>query len=65
MRALDEMERMSTVTLYTYASSAFPQRSDHILGDILDYAGADAGRRRFDAGLDPGAAHLQPGHVGR
>ena len=50
VRALDEMERMSTVTLYTYASSAFPQRSDHILGDILDYAGADAGRRRFDAG---------------
>ena len=50
VRALDEMERMSTVTLYTYASSAFPQRSDHILGDILDYAGVDAGRRRFDAG---------------
>ena len=50
VRALDEMERLSTVTLYTYASSAFPQRSDHILGDILDYEGADVERRRLDAG---------------
>ncbi len=50
VRALDEMERMSAVTLYTYASSAFPQRSDHVLGGILDYAGADADRRLLDAG---------------
>ena len=50
VRALDEMERMSTVTLYTYASSAFPQRSDDVLGDILDYAGADSDRRRLDTG---------------
>ena len=50
VRALDEMERLTTVTLYTYSSSSFPQSSDEILGDILNYADVDAGRRRLDSG---------------
>ena len=51
LRALDEMERLSTVTLYTYASSALPQRSDVILGDVLDYADVDSGKRQVDSGV--------------
>ena len=51
IRALDEMERLTSVTLYTYATSQLPQASDDILGDILNYADVDAGRRRFDSGI--------------
>ena len=50
LRALDEMERLTSVTLYTYATSSMPQTSDEILGDILDYAGVDPKRRRMDTG---------------
>ena len=50
LRALDEMERLSAVTLYTYAASQIPQTSGDILGHVLDYAGVEAGRRRLDAG---------------
>ena len=39
LRALDEMERLTSVTLYTHATSQLPQSSDDILGDMLDYAG--------------------------
>ena len=38
LRALDEMERLTTVTLYTHATASLPQTSDEILDDILDYA---------------------------
>ena len=50
IRALDEMERLTSVTLYTYCSASLPQTSDEILGDMLDYAGVDAGRRQLDSG---------------
>lgn len=50
LRALDEMERLTTVTLYTYSASAFPQKSSDILGDILNYADVDSSRRQLDAG---------------
>ena len=51
LRAYDEMRRLENVTLYVYATSSFPQTSDEILGDILDYAGADAADRMLDAGI--------------
>jgi hypothetical protein len=50
VRALDEMERLTSMTLYTYATSQLPQDSDDILGDILDYADVDTGRRQLDSG---------------
>ncbi|MCH8206117.1 MAG: hypothetical protein IH956_03840 [Chloroflexi bacterium] len=50
LRALDEMERLTSVTLYTYATSSLPQTSDEILGDMLDYADVDSGRRQLDTG---------------
>ena len=50
VRALDEMERLSTVTLYTYDSSALPQRSDDLLAHILDYADVNASTRELDSG---------------
>ena len=50
VRALDEMERLTGVTLYTYATAQMPQASDRILGDILDYSDVDAARRRLDGG---------------
>ena len=50
LRALDEIERLTSVTLYTYATSQLPQDSDDILGDMLDYADVDAGRRQLDSG---------------
>ena len=50
VRALDEMERLTTVTLYTYSSAALPQTSDEILDDMLDYADVDTGRRVLDSG---------------
>ena len=50
LRALDEMERLSSVTLYTYATAQLPQTSDEILGDVLDYADVDASRRQLDTG---------------
>ncbi len=50
VRALDEMERLSAVTLYTYATAQLPQTSGDVLGHILDYAGVDSSRRRLDAG---------------
>jgi len=50
LRALDEMERLTSVTLYTYATSQLPQTSDDILDDILDYADVDTERRSLDAG---------------
>ena len=52
IRAYDEMRRLESVTLYMYATSSFPQTSDDILKDILDYAGVDAGIRRLDAGTE-------------
>ena len=50
IRAYDEMRRLESVTLYMYATSSFPQTSDEILGDILDYSGVDTASRRLDAG---------------
>ncbi len=50
LRALDEMERLTSVTLYTYATSSLPQTSDEILGDILDYGDVEAERRHLDTG---------------
>ena len=50
LRALDEMERLTSVTLYTYATSSMPQTSDEILGDILDYADVHPERRCMDTG---------------
>ena len=51
MRALDDMERLTSVTLHTQATSAYPQTSDEILGDVLDRSGAEAGRR-MDTGAE-------------
>ena len=51
VRALDDMERLTSVTLHTQATSAYPQTSDEILGDVLDRSGAEAGRR-MDAGAE-------------
>ena len=50
LRALDEMERLTSVTLYTYATAQLPQTSDEILGDVLDYADVDSERRQLDTG---------------
>ena len=50
VRALDETERLTSITLYTYASSSIPQASDRVLGDMLDYANVDAARRQLDSG---------------
>ena len=52
IRAYDEMRRLESVTLYMYATSSFPQTSNEILKDILNYAGVDAGIRRLDAGTE-------------
>ena len=52
LRAYDEMRRLESVTLYTYATSSFPQASDDILNDILDYAGVESGRRMLDPGIE-------------
>ena len=51
LRALDEMERLTSVTLYTHATSQLPQSSDDILGDMLDYGDVSPTRRRLDAGV--------------
>ena len=51
VRALDDMERLTSVTLHTQATSAYPQTSDEILGDVLDRSGAEAGRR-MDTGVE-------------
>ena len=50
LRALDELERLTSVTLYTYSASPLPQTSDEILDDILDYADVDSGSRQLDLG---------------
>ena len=50
LRALDEMERLTTVTLYTHATASLPQTSDEILDDILDYADVSPARRRLEEG---------------
>ena len=50
VRALDEMERLTSITLYTYATAQLPQSSDDILADILDYADVDTARRQLDSG---------------
>ncbi len=50
VRALDEMARLTSVTLYTYPTSQLPQTSSEVLGDLLDYAGVDPGRRQMDTG---------------
>ena len=56
VRALDEVERLTSVNLYTYASSSLPQTSDEILEDILDYADVASSSRQLDVGttLVPG-----------
>ena len=51
IRALDDMERLTSVTMYTYAASQFPQSSDEILDEMLDHAAAAPNRRRMDAGV--------------
>ncbi|MCH7745797.1 MAG: hypothetical protein IIC84_06975 [Chloroflexi bacterium] len=51
IRALDEMERLTSTTLYTYAGSQLPQTSDIILGDILNYAAVESSRRQLDTGV--------------
>ena len=50
VRALDDAARLTSVTLHTQATAAYPQTSDEILGDVLDRSGADADRRRLDTG---------------
>ena len=50
LRALDEMERLTSVTMYTYASSQLPQTSDEILEDMLDYADVESNRRQLNTG---------------
>ena len=50
LRALDEMARLTGVTLYTYATATLPQISDEILGDMLDYADVAATRRELETG---------------
>ncbi len=50
LRAYDEMRRLESVTLYMYATSSFPQKSDEILGDIFDYGGVDVASRMLNAG---------------
>ena len=50
LRALDELERLTSVTLYTYSASPLPQTSDEILDDILDYADVDSGSRQLESG---------------
>ncbi len=50
VRAFDEMERLGTVTLYTYATAQLPQSTGDILHHILDYAGVDPSRRKIDDG---------------
>ncbi|MCY4578335.1 MAG: hypothetical protein OXD31_04740 [Chloroflexi bacterium] len=52
LRVYDEMRRLESVTLYMYATSPFPQTSDEILGDILDYSGVDATSRLLDSGME-------------
>jgi len=52
VRAFDEMERLGTVTLYTYATAQLPQSAGDILGHILDYAGVDTARRKIEGGSD-------------
>ena len=44
------MERLTSVTLYTYATAQFAQASDDMLDDMLDYADVDSGRRLLDSG---------------
>ena len=51
LRALDEMERLTSVTLYTYSTSQLPQTTDEIMGDVLDYADVDSARRQMDSGI--------------
>ena len=50
IRALDELERLTSITLYTYATAQLPQDSDHILGDILDYSDVTTTMRQLDSG---------------
>ncbi len=50
LRAFDEMERLGTVTLYTYATAQMPQSTGGILDHILDYARVDPARRKIDDG---------------
>ena len=50
LRAFDEMERLGTVTLYTYATAQLPQSTGDILDHILDYARVDPVRRKIDDG---------------
>lgn len=50
LRALDEMERLTSTTLYTYSTAQLPQTTDEILDDLLDYADVDASRRQLDTG---------------
>jgi len=50
VRALDEMERLTSVTLYTYSDEQIPQTVDDILGHILDYADVESARRQLDSG---------------
>lgn len=52
LRAYDEMRRLESVTLYMYATSSFPQTTDEILGDILDYAGVATADRILNAGSE-------------
>ena len=52
IRALDEMEWLTGVTLYTHSAATLPQGSDDILGDILSYADVYSARRQLDQGTD-------------
>jgi hypothetical protein len=44
------MERLTSVTLYTYCDEQIPQTTDDVLGDILDYADVESARRQLDSG---------------
>jgi hypothetical protein len=52
IRALDEMERLTGVTLFTHSFATLPQGSDEILSGILTYGGVDSARRQLDQGKD-------------
>ncbi|MCH7624969.1 MAG: hypothetical protein IIC83_03500 [Chloroflexi bacterium] len=51
VRALDEMERLTSVTLHSQAQAEIPQTTDEILGDILSYSAVDDDRRQLDSGI--------------
>jgi len=55
IRALDEMEGLTGVTIFTGSFTTLPQGADEILGDVLTYGTydeVDSARRQLDQGKD-------------